>query len=394
MSIPSQPVAIKCSQCSADLAPGDEPYVICQYCGTSLLWQVNNAGATQEGVHVGRGIRMQSFSYTDYEVTGLVMFQMLVPVGWQMQGGCRWNLDNPSMPATLHIQFFNPGGVEAFEIMPSMNFIWYSNLMVRMWTPEGSRYFGAEVRPPIGVQQALREYVLPRYRGSAPGLKILKEEQLPDLPVLVRSMALTQGCAVEGASIRIRYHFPEGPAVDEEIVGTVEAASAGSPGMFGVGEVTSWNINYLYGLRTQVDRLDYFRDLFSVMIRSFQPNPQWYVAYNSLTQSLAQQQIQQIQNLGQISQIISRTSNEMQDQLMQSYQERQDVHDRLGTQWSRVNRGVDGYVDQVSSNLVELPGGYSQAWSNGLGEYIVSDDLNFDPNIGSNQNWNLMQRDE
>jgi len=41
---------------------------------------------------------------------------------------------------------------------------------------------------------------------------------------------------------------------------------------------------------------------------------------------------------------------------------------------------------------MELPGGYRQAWTNSLGEYILSDDPNYNPNIGSNVNWTEMPR--
>ena len=45
-----------------------------------------------------------------------------MPVGWQMRGGVNWNLQNVGMPATVAFQLWNPGGLEAFEILPNMNF--------------------------------------------------------------------------------------------------------------------------------------------------------------------------------------------------------------------------------------------------------------------------------
>lgn len=38
-----------------------------------------------------------------------------------------------------------------------------------------------------------------------------------------------------------------------------------------------------------------------------------------------------------------------------------------------------------------MPGGYDHAWSNALGEYILTNDPNFNPNIGSNLNWEAMK---
>jgi hypothetical protein len=40
---------------------------------------------------------------------------------------------------------------------------------------------------------------------------------------------------------------------------------------------------------------------------------------------------------------------------------------------------------------VELPSGYNHAWSNNNGEYIVSDNPNFNPNVGSNLDWQPLE---
>ncbi len=100
----------------------------------------------------------------------------------------------------------------------------------------------------------------------------------------------------------------------------------------------------------------------------------------------------QIQHVGQLSRIISQTNSQISDMIMDSYNQRQATMDRLSNQFSQAIRGVDEYSDPLSGRDVELPGGYGHAWSNALGEYIVTDDPNFNPNIGSNATWELMQR--
>ncbi len=40
---------------------------------------------------------------------------------------------------------------------------------------------------------------------------------------------------------------------------------------------------------------------------------------------------------------------------------------------------------------VELPMGYDRAWINERGEYIVSEDPNYDPNIGTTLHWREMR---
>ncbi len=132
--------------------------------------------------------------------------------------------------------------------------------------------------------------------------------------------------------------------------------------------------------------------MFMALIRSFRLNPQWYARYMQVSQYLIQNQIQQIRHIGQISQIVSQTSDQISDMIMDSYNQRQETLDRLSTQFSQTIRGVDEYHGPFEERGVELPGGYDHAWSNALGEYILTDDPSFDPNIGSNLDWQAMER--
>jgi hypothetical protein len=60
-------------------------------------------------------------------------------------------------------------------------------------------------------------------------------------------------------------------------------------------------------------------------------------------------------------------------------------------QFSQAIRGVDEYYDPSEGQGIELPGGHDHAWSNGIGEYILTNDANF-PNVGANPNWEPMER--
>jgi hypothetical protein len=40
---------------------------------------------------------------------------------------------------------------------------------------------------------------------------------------------------------------------------------------------------------------------------------------------------------------------------------------------------------------VQLPGGYHDAWVNSRGEYILSNNASFNPNVGDNIEWRRME---
>ena len=80
--------------------------------------------------------------------------------------------------------------------------------------------------------------------------------------------------------------------------------------------------------------------------------------------------------------------------MRQSYEQRQATQDRINQNWSQYLRGVDEYRDPVAGRAVELPSGYRNAWVNGNGEYLVTESVNFNPNVELNGNWQKMERKE
>jgi hypothetical protein len=390
----SNPVALKCPQCGADLPPAPAGYLLCRYCGSSLVWHGpaisgDPTATAPTGAAVARGLRLKLIRCADPEGTGLEMFRMLVPAGWEQRGGCRWQLDNPSMPATISFEVYNPQGAEAFEILPNLNFIWNTNPMERFLAPPGSRSFGAEVLEPVTIGKAFRKFVLPRCRAAFSDLKILNEEPVPDLPQLVKSDAALTGNLAQGGKVRIAY-TGQNAQLEEEIYGVVEMYLTHRPGLFGTSELVLWYIDYLFSFRAAVGRLDACADLFKVMLGSFQLNPHWYAAFKSVAQYLAQRQIQRIHHIGQIGEIMAQAGREMREQNLHDFYARQETYDRLATDHSRQIRGVDGFYDPHREEVVELPAGYGNAWANNLGEYILTDDPNFNPNLDSTLHWEPM----
>lgn len=394
--------AVRCPQCGAKLPPGRD--VICEYCGTRCVLgepvaepeslQEQRPARTGEYAQGAPGLRLKAVQCVDQQGIGIEAFRMLIPADWVFEGGVHWLLNNPGMPAVIACRARNAANTEAFEVFPNLSFYWTNNPMVQMTIPVGGLYFGSEVRPPMGAQQVLREIVLPRYRGNVPGLQIVQEEHLPDLARQVGAGAQAgPGVATSADSARVRVRYSTGgQATEEEIYGVVEVTHVSMPAMFGTVEHIYWMADYLFSFRAPEGTLDRMAEMFWIITRSFRLNPQWYGRYMQVSQYLIQNQIQQIQHTGQLSRIISQTSNQISDMMMESWQQRQATMDRISENFSQAIRGVDEYYNPFDERGVELPGGHTYAWCNALGEYILSDDPNFNPNIGSNVTWQQMER--
>jgi len=337
-------------------------------------------------------IRFKTFRYIDKQGIGIEAFRILMPVEWQFEGGIRWVLDNPGMPAVASFKVRNPNGLEEFEVFPNQAFFWTNNPLTISLFPIGSRYFGNEVRPPAGALEALKTIVIQRFRQNVNNLRIVNEKHLPDLAKALGASAQSQpgvSTSSDGAKIRIEYD-ENGIAIEEEIYAVVELISFPIQTMTGIKNNIIWFVDYIFSFKAKKGELDDKAKLLQTIAFSFQLNPQWFNKYNQVIEYLAQRQIQQIQSIGHLSRIISQTSNEISDMMMDSYYRRQAVNDEISKNFSQYIRGVDEYYDPIEKKEVELPSGYRNAWTNSLGEYILTDDLSFNPNIGSTQNWQKM----
>jgi hypothetical protein len=367
-------------------------------CQNSDQEQQARKGLDQSGMSSAKEekgtIRLKTLVYIDHQGMGIEAFRVLIPSDWKFEGEIRWTLDNPGMPAVASFRIHNPNGLEELEGFPNQAFFWTDNPTQLQLFPIGSRYFGSEVRRVVGPVDALKRIILPRFRGNVRDLRIVREEELPDLAKSLGAVAQSLpglSTSADGAKLRIQYQRG-GKWMEEELYGLVESISFPIRSMFGQFTNTNWYVDYLFSFKAKRGTLDAHSKLFQTMAASFRLNPQWFNKYNQVVQYLIQRQIQHIHNLGELSRIISQTHNEISDMMMQSYNQRQEVYDRVAENFSQYVRGVDQYYNPVEQKPVELPSGYRQAWTNSLGEYVLSDQEDFNPNIGSNQTWQKMER--
>jgi hypothetical protein len=339
-------------------------------------------------------IRFKTFIYNDQQGTGIEAFRMLIPSDWQFEGGINWTLDNPSMPAVASFRVRNPKGREEFEAFPNQPFFWTNNSMILSMFPAGSRYFGNEVRSPVDALTALRNIVLPRFRMNFINLKITNEQRLPELARALGAGKQSQPGIISSAdSAKIRIEYSRSNAtLEEEIYGVVESISFPIQTMYGMATNTIWFVDYLFSFKAEKGRLNSQAKLFQTIAFSFRLNPLWFSKYNQVVEQLARMQIQRIQSIGQLSRIISQTSNEISQMMMDSYNQRQKVNDGIAENFSQYIRGVEFYYNPIEGKSVELPSGYQNVWTNSLGEYILSDNPNFNPNVGSNLNWQNIKK--
>jgi hypothetical protein len=328
-----------------------------------------------------------TFKYAD-PMTGLEAFRLLIPKGWQVQGGITWS-SNMALPAQASFRFYNPGGEEEMTFFPTQAFFWTNNPLFLKTNPPGSLRFGTPVLRPVDWQTAIQKGVISRLRPRAMDLRIVQQKEVPELAQLARGVPMN-GVNSSAVAGKVKLQYLEGQRfMEEELFAALSQfvinlpGPGGSPGYF----INYWYIDYVFSFRAAKDRLVSLNKTFQTMIYSTKVNPQWFAKVANVKEMLAQQASRNIKAIGKIGEMAARAGSEMRADQMRAWEQRQQVQDKIARNFSDYIRGVDRYNDPLSGKQVELPSGYGRAFANNLGEYIVTESPSYNPNVGSNQNW-------
>ena len=103
---------------------------------------------------------------------------------------------------------------------------------------------------------------------------------------------------------------------------------------------------------------------------------------------------QGIENAKTISATIQQNNDAITKMYSDAYAARQASEDKLAAKFSDYIRGLSRWQSPNQQYPVQLPSGYQYAWTNPSGEYVLSNDANFNPNVGSNFNLAGAETDE
>ena len=329
----------------------------------------------------------------------VVALRFLAPTDWRIEGGVRWNLPLQCQAelATVHVRALAPEGDLGFEILPSRVWRWSDDpTEVDYWRMSAGPGNQCAIAPPMAAADFLAESLPGTFR---PPFEVVGVEPLPEMAAALAAeaqqlVAMNTPFQTDAARLRVRYD--DGATEEWLTAGVLQMAmqvmSSGAA-MQGRMEMTTQYISSasrVFGFRAPAGRLDEQERLFATMVASVQVNPAWDAALNRLALNLAQIQIQ---SAAERSRIWSEAAAEVSRIRMEAWENQQASQDRIAQAWSQTMRGVETFVEPGGAATVELQSGFDNAWSNGVGEYVLSDRPSFNPNtVFSNQNWTRMER--
>ena len=191
-------------------------------------------------------VKFKTVNCVDHQGIGIEAFHMIIPSDWEFDSSVEWTLDNPAMPAVASFRVWNPDASEEFEGLPNLAFFWTTNEGLLMLFPQGSRYFGAEVHPPLGPIEALKTLVVPRFRQNVDNLQFVSAQLLPDVTEALGGETVSQSgisTSAEAGKIRIAY-TENGVSMEEEMYCVIQSLAFPVQTMYGQVTNINWYVSY------------------------------------------------------------------------------------------------------------------------------------------------------
>ncbi|HOT94892.1 MAG TPA: hypothetical protein PK089_06860 [Methanoregulaceae archaeon] len=321
-------------------------------------------------------------------------FRMVIPDDWTCYGGITW-VNDIHMPVYSNFAVVSPDGLRAVEGFPVHKYMWNTDPFARMhlktWETPSTK-----VHEPVEADQAIVDTILPAYRGRVQGVRITGRGPLPPTEPMLYDPANPPRTPVRFGKVRITYTVGEA-VIEEEIYGGLEVIQVPGTGMV-ICTLSA------FGVRAREGELDANMNLFRMMKSSIRLNPAWLQQVEQTMTGLYQQQTQRIQQIGAFSRRWSQMADQVMeartrswqessrafDALQESYRAASAAQDRAADEFSQAIRGVETYYDPYQERTVELEGGHVAAWTNALGERILTDSYGYNPNEHLTGNWTRM----
>lgn len=338
----------------------------------------NNMTSKEEKKEKGKPdiLKFVRHEVMDQEGTGLAALNYLLPEGWAVQDRLFWEYRDPTIPIRYQGIYQNNNDKMSIQYYPAIRASWNTG-------PSGTTGY----RPPQDVLGGLKDLI--KQERSGKNVRYVDEKIISNNPGTNYQGGTEANTLSQLGVMRIEYE-ENGESFEEEFYGQLDLTDAITPSVMGNMETIIWGITNLHSEKAPKGKLDECRKIAQAVQSSVTITKPFFNRLSQIVQLLSNQVYQQIYQAGQISRIISETNDQMIANIDASYQQAQQITEKANDSFSDYMRGVDRYNDGDSQ--IQLPSGYSSAWVNDKGEYILSNTQGWDPNAELNGNWRSLQK--
>jgi hypothetical protein len=323
-------------------------------------------------------VKLTRYAVRDPGVDNIEAVSFLIPAGWRAEGGIRW-FPELRVLANLLMRISDPQTGAAIEFLP-VQFFFYRKMALQQ--PNGSNYMGRVLWPPI---QDITQFIQTMYLGGPlarlRGARRVAVQDMPQVAALARQLE----SASHAKSEKIRFEYEEqGQAWEEDVYLTLVYQF--------VQDMAIWRSDRAYSFRAPRGMLDRLTPLMTAVVSTARINLDWFVQYAFAGHLFDERMRQGLRGAAALSETVRRNNDELRQMFEQSYRERMAADDRIQQRFTEYIRGVETYQNPYDGRAVQLPSSYSYVWVNQNGEYILSNEANFNPNVGSNIDWRPVEK--
>jgi hypothetical protein len=227
----------------------------------------------------------------------------------------------------------------------------------------------------------VRQILLPRFRPKLMQPQVLAAEELPKIAEVISETSKESGVQKKFRAVRIRIEYVEdGRSMQEDVYCVLGSAFVSAM------NTTFWGAERNYSFRTEKGKLDDRTRMYQTIVSSLKPNLKWFNRYVQLVQILSPNQLDPMRKLGDLSQYVPRTTDEISEPRQKLYQAQQAVQEKINLAFAGVVPGTQLWQNPSDKRSIYLPVGYSEVWASPGGDYLLSSG-GLDPNRGANGPW-------
>ena len=346
-----------------------------QSTASKLKPEYKHPGKKAEKVRVNV-MKLTKHQIIDNEGTGMVVSTYLLPENWKTDYKFYWEYKDPTVPIRYKAMMLNDDGTMAIQTFADIRASWYTG-------PSGTQGYP----PPSDIITAMKELI--KVERKEKNIKYVDQKILTNHPQSFYQQGSQTRELNQTGVIRIEYD-DNGKGYEEEFYGQLDVTDVSSPSVMGNMESVIWGASSLFACKAPRGKLEDCRRIAQTIKSSAKLTLPFYNKLAQVIQLLSNQYYQQIYQAGQLSKIISQTNDQMIANIDASYKQTQQAYDKVNNEFSDYMRGVDRYSDGGSQ--VQLPSGYSNAWVNDRGEYILTNTQGYDPGTEYDGNWKPLQK--
>jgi hypothetical protein len=335
-------------------------------------------------------LRMQLAAIQDQQVTKGNAVLFLLPQGWKQQSQLDWDIQNTQFPASANLHINNPENTAQLHIYKTSFYTLSNQSMQYSGIGLGSKYMGGTVvaNMPANTTQAAMQ-TLNEMNVLPADLKIIETKvikvestnpidiqaikQNPQMQFISDNVISKGTFSINGQNYTLLINAYVNVTVNSSI------------------NFTNWQVLPILFIIKQDENEKLNTELCQAVLKSIRYTPAFISAQTQVIKYLTDQYYQGLSNIAAISQQISRNNDAMIASINKSYNTANATHKPTNDGFSQYIRGVENYSDG-SGGTYELPSSYNNAWKNDNGEIILTNEVNYNPNIGSTQSWEQLNK--